>query len=341
MRLTSLLPLLGAALASAAKLTISVPPSPPALPNPGALPPSTHATLYGAPGTKFSAPLRRDNTLVFENLPAASYLLTIHTRDHVFPPYRVDVTSSAADTAGEKVEVWQTFRGNEWNNKGPQLGHAQHALTIEARPAGIKEFYQQRGGFNILGFLKSPMILMGLVSVVFIFGMPYMMENSEAAPATQWRIMRIWTRTDLTQWTQRPRPSSRRCRRAALSEVQAVLRTKFRISIWRVSCQESRMLRLARKDDSCFSCRKLKNTTFTIHAISCYFQSDLTPRADFRAGRTSLMPDWYPRIFRHPSQYCSNYPNVNELVLSSRAFTDYPFFQELAAAFVFPIAGSI
>lgn len=53
------------------------------------------------------------------------------------------------------------------------------------------------------------------------------------------------------------------------------------------------------------------------------------------------MPDWYPRIFQHPSQYCSNSPNVNDLVLVSRAFTDYPFFQKLAAAFVFPIAGSI
>lgn len=32
---------------------------------------------------------------------------------------------------------------------------------------------------NILGFVKSPMILMGLVSVAMIFGMPYLMENSK------------------------------------------------------------------------------------------------------------------------------------------------------------------
>lgn len=59
-------------------------------------------------------------------------------------------------------------------------GKGQDDLVIEVKPAGPKSFYQQRGGFNLLGFLKSPMILMGLVSVVFIFGLPYLMDNSES-----------------------------------------------------------------------------------------------------------------------------------------------------------------
>lgn len=180
MHLPSLFSFLGAAaIASAAKLTINIPPSPPVLPNPATLPPSTHAVLIGAPGIKFSAPLRRDNTFVFESLPESSYLLSIHSRDHYFLPYRVDVGHTEGEAAQEIVHVWQTFRGNEWSNKGPHFGSGQGELKIDARPAAPKEFYQARGGFSVMSIFKNPMILMGLVSVVMIFGMPKLMENSK------------------------------------------------------------------------------------------------------------------------------------------------------------------
>ncbi|KAM0711056.1 hypothetical protein Q7P35_001795 [Cladosporium inversicolor] len=180
MHLSSFLSVLGAAaLASAAKLTINIPPNSPALPNPATLPASTHATLIGAPGVKFTAPLRRDNTFVFDSLPESSYLLAIHARDHFFPPYRVDVGHTEAETAQEIVHVWQTFRGNEWSNKGPYLGSAQGELTVDIRPAAQKEFYQSRGGFSVMSIFKNPMILMGLASVVMIFGMPKLMENMD------------------------------------------------------------------------------------------------------------------------------------------------------------------
>ncbi|KAM0713904.1 hypothetical protein Q7P37_010866 [Cladosporium fusiforme] len=180
MHIPSLLSLFSAAvLASAAKLTISIPPSPPALPNPAALPPSTHAVLIGAPGIKHSAPLRRDNTFVFESLPESSYLLAIHSRDHFFLPYRVDIGHTQGDAAQEIVHVWQTFRGNEWSNKGPHLGSAEGELSIEVRPAAQKDFYQARSGFTVMSIFKNPMILMGLFSVVMIVGMPKLMENMD------------------------------------------------------------------------------------------------------------------------------------------------------------------
>ena len=245
MQLHSILTILSAAvLASAAKLIVSIPPSPPALPNPATLPASTHATLLGAPGIKFSAPLRRDNTFVFPSLPEDSYLLTIHTRDYFFSPYRVDVGHTEQNTE-EVVHVWQTFRGNEWDNKGPALGSGQGELRVEVRPGATKEFYLARGGFNLLGFVKSPMILMGLVSVVMIFGMPYLMENSEALIARALRLNIHWMCADDLQWIRRPRRSLRRCRRTARSPGRAVRRTRFKTSIWRASCLASRMSQLA------------------------------------------------------------------------------------------------
>ncbi|EME86129.1 uncharacterized protein MYCFIDRAFT_59341 [Pseudocercospora fijiensis CIRAD86] len=176
-----------AASCSAAKLTVSIPPSQ-LLENPYELPASTHAVLLGPPGIRYDAPLRRDNTFVFPDLPDASYLLTLHSRDFFFPPLRVDVIANPEENA-QNISAWQTFRGNEWSNKGHSFGEGKDELKIDVIPAARKDFYQQRGGFNVLGFLKSPMILMALFSVVMIFGLPYLMDNMDPEAKAEFEEM--------------------------------------------------------------------------------------------------------------------------------------------------------
>ncbi|USW49452.1 Putative ER membrane protein complex subunit 7 [Septoria linicola] len=176
-----------AALAPAARLTVSIPPSQ-LLPNPSTLPASSHAVLLGPPGVRYDAPIRRDNTFWFENLPDASYLLTIHSRDYFFPPLRVDVSPSEGESS-QNISAWATFRGNEWSNKGQSFGSGKDELQIDVRAGAEKQFYQQRSGFSILSFLKSPMILMGLVSVVLIFGMPYLMDNMDPEAKAEFEEM--------------------------------------------------------------------------------------------------------------------------------------------------------
>jgi len=172
MILRTLIPLLfSVATTAAAGLSVLIPSSPQLL-NPSGLPASTHAVLLGPPGVRYDVPLRRDNTFVFTDLAEASYLLTIHTLHYTFPPLRVDVSKS------DHIEAWPTYRGNEWSNKGPSVGAAEGELQLQVKPLGQKEFYSQRGGFNLLAFFKSPMILMALVSGAMIFGMPYLMDNS-------------------------------------------------------------------------------------------------------------------------------------------------------------------
>lgn len=142
-------------------------------------------------------PLRRDNTFLFSDLPDASYLLTIHSRDYFFPPLRVDVAPYAGGEGGsQNISAWATFRGNEWDNKGQPFGTGRDELRIEVRAGAEKQYYQERGGFNILSFLKSPMILMGLASVVLIFGMPYLMENMD--PETREEFEEISKKSPLT-----------------------------------------------------------------------------------------------------------------------------------------------
>ena len=166
-----------ASLSSAARLTISIASSS-LLSNPASLPPSTHAVLIGPPGVRYDALIRRDSTFLFPDVKEASYLLTVHSRDHSFPPLRVDVGKAADESQQQSIQAWQTFRGNEWDNKGPSYGSGNGELHLQIQASNHKDFYQVRGGFDLLGFVKSPMILMALVSAAMIFGMPYIMENS-------------------------------------------------------------------------------------------------------------------------------------------------------------------
>ena len=43
------------------------------------------------------------------------------------------------------VEVWQTFRGNEWDNRGEKIG-AGTDINVEVKVVGKKNFFESRGG---------------------------------------------------------------------------------------------------------------------------------------------------------------------------------------------------
>ena len=136
-----------ATLTSAARLLLQVPTT--ALLNPSTLASTTHATLQSS-GPPLDAYLTRSNTFNFNNVSAGSYLATVHCRDYAFEPLRIDVTlEEAVEGSGEKKEVikaWQTFLGNEWDNKGESRGEGGNGLVIEARPIAPKYFYQERQG---------------------------------------------------------------------------------------------------------------------------------------------------------------------------------------------------
>ena len=66
-------------------------------------------------------------------------------------PMRVDVSmtsTSVAGGSGKKIGVWQTFRANEWDNKGEVLGEgsAAEGLRVDVQVLGVRDVYEQRGG---------------------------------------------------------------------------------------------------------------------------------------------------------------------------------------------------
>lgn len=150
--------LAGTALAAAAMqqqqttVTLHVPPTQ-ALPNPRALPPSTHATLTTSSSGAHTAYLTPLNAFVFHNVSEGSYLFDVHCLTHAFPPLRVDVVSvpsgggdnSQTQKGGGralKVSAWETFRGNDWDNKGEAIPATGGSLEIKM--FGGKAFYMER-----------------------------------------------------------------------------------------------------------------------------------------------------------------------------------------------------
>ncbi|KAJ5482408.1 hypothetical protein N7475_001220 [Penicillium sp. IBT 31633x] len=178
-------------LVSASSLTIIIPASS-SLPNPHVLPATSHATLTTlAAGGKdhiLTASLTRSSTFVFHNIPCCrpdaqteSYLLDIRSAgDYVFAPYRVDV---AAD--GTIIGIWETFRGNPWDNRGAEryigdvAGKKQVDVVVEAKVIGRKVFYEQRAKFSPLSLVKNPMVLLAIVALGLMFAMPKLMENMD------------------------------------------------------------------------------------------------------------------------------------------------------------------
>ncbi|KAL6690102.1 hypothetical protein J3F84DRAFT_398565 [Trichoderma pleuroticola] len=171
MDLRILLSLAFAAL-SAAQLTITV--GLPAKPNPFLLPPSTHATLSSL-HKRLEAPLTTVNTFNFHNVTADSYLLDVHCATEAFHPLRVDVGADG------EVKAWETYRGNEWANKGEEVQVKSEGASrgISVKGAGSKIFFIERPAFSVFSILKNPMILMGLVTMGIVFGMPYLMDNMD------------------------------------------------------------------------------------------------------------------------------------------------------------------
>jgi ER membrane protein complex subunit 7 len=101
--------------------------------------------------------------------------------------------------------VWETYPGSAWSDRGPILGgkaaqggaangdietadsggpaqeqelQQQQMVRFDAKVLARRDFYEERAGFNPLGLLMNPMVLLGVVAMGITFGMPYLMDNS-------------------------------------------------------------------------------------------------------------------------------------------------------------------
>ncbi|KAK4167406.1 Cys/Met metabolism PLP-dependent enzyme-domain-containing protein [Cladorrhinum sp. PSN259] len=157
------------------------------LPNPNLLPPSTSATLSALNKPLISAPITVASTFVFHNVTPGTYLVDIHCTTHAFAPLRLDVLRGEEGNGRLTVRAWETYRGNDWGNKGEEVtrrGEEEH--TVEARVFGWKSYFMERSTFSILSIFKNPIILLSLVSMGLFFGMPKLVENMDPEMRAEW-----------------------------------------------------------------------------------------------------------------------------------------------------------
>ncbi|KAL2140958.1 hypothetical protein VTI28DRAFT_3003 [Corynascus sepedonium] len=184
----------GSSTTTTTTITLRIPASPPLLPNPHLLPASTRATLT-ALGASHSAPLSVHNTFVFRDVPAGSYLVDVHCPTYAFAPLRLDVVVPR-ESAEVKVGAWETFRGNDWDNKGPAVpvttagaggnGGTGTVVMVDVRVVGAKGYFMERSSFSVLSIFKNPIILLSMVSMALFFGMPKLVENMDPEMRAEW-----------------------------------------------------------------------------------------------------------------------------------------------------------
>lgn len=115
----------------------------PASPNPFALAARTHATLASL-GAHHSAPLSAANAFVLRNVTPGSYLADVHCPSDAFRPLRIDV----GGPDGRPVAAWETFRGNDWADRGEALPLRDGGAGpgFELRHLGGKNYFVERPG---------------------------------------------------------------------------------------------------------------------------------------------------------------------------------------------------
>ncbi|KAM7218793.1 ER membrane protein complex subunit 7 [Rhypophila decipiens] len=162
----------------AAIVTLRIPASN-AIPNPFTLSPSTHATL-STKGRTHTAWLSTSNTFIFRDLAPGSYLVDFYCVTYAFAPLRLDVDSTGS------VKVWETYRGNDWANKGEAIQGTGEAGVFDIRVLGTKGYFMERAKFNFFSILRNPMVLLGLVSMGIFLGMPYLVDNMDPEMRAEW-----------------------------------------------------------------------------------------------------------------------------------------------------------
>ncbi|KAL2256300.1 hypothetical protein VTK26DRAFT_1882 [Humicola hyalothermophila] len=184
---------------STTTITVRLPSAHPLLPNPNALPASTRATLTTLGRNRAAAPLSTASTFVFRNVSRGSYLLDVHCPTHFFAPLRVDVVAPEEEEEEDgleggkekkggrrlRVQAWETFRGNDWGNKG-EVVPVLEGDVLEARVVGGKGYFMERSRFSVLSIFKNPIILLSLVSMGLFFGMPKLIENMDPEMRAEW-----------------------------------------------------------------------------------------------------------------------------------------------------------
>ncbi len=151
-----------AAPASCARRRSPLPP-PPAAAEGLALPPATLLALRDAAGGRRAELARADGGFAFRAVPPGAHFLEVDALGLTFPSLRVDVAADGAVAA-----------------RAPDLpGAPPAAYPLRVGPLAQLPYFERRGGFSILGFLKTPYGMMMGFAVFALVVMPMLKVDPE------------------------------------------------------------------------------------------------------------------------------------------------------------------
>ncbi|KAJ4494349.1 hypothetical protein C8R41DRAFT_919316 [Lentinula lateritia] len=123
---------------------------------------------------KHSGGILKDGSFVIPNVPSGTYLLSVISHDYQFEQMRVDVKDSISFEE-PVVEIRPYVLGTPMSPASTIL--LPYPIKLSARQRF--NYFVPRDSFNIMGMLKSPMILMMVFAGALVLGMPYLMKNMD------------------------------------------------------------------------------------------------------------------------------------------------------------------
>ena len=97
-------------------------------------------------GGEYCGYLKTSGDFVIHNIPPGSYLVEVHSPNHVFEPVRVDISSKNGKIRARKDNVL----------KSTAVSHISYPLQFETEKQAT--FFEKRESWSLLSTLKNPMV---------------------------------------------------------------------------------------------------------------------------------------------------------------------------------------
>ncbi|KAI9226304.1 MAG: hypothetical protein DHS80DRAFT_32885 [Piptocephalis tieghemiana] len=116
----------------------------------------------------YSSLVLEDGSFNILNVPEGSYILNVQSRLYDYPTLKIQVDK------GGKVQAYSFLPGSSWDTSNPSV-----ELPLRLLPKSKRSYFMAREGFNLMGLLMSPYVLMMGFTGLMVYGVPKLMENMD------------------------------------------------------------------------------------------------------------------------------------------------------------------
>ncbi|KZT40054.1 hypothetical protein SISSUDRAFT_972170, partial [Sistotremastrum suecicum HHB10207 ss-3] len=134
-------------------------------------------------GSRWSSAVHKDGSFIIPNVEAGVHVLSILAHDHHFDQLRLNVSSSSEDPA-----VQPYLPGTPLTPLGQPEIKLPYPVRVSAHRQNV--YFVAPQGFNALGMLKNPMMLMMVLAGGMILLMPLLIKNMDPETAKDFQERR-------------------------------------------------------------------------------------------------------------------------------------------------------